>query len=144
MTQPSRDELAAEVWRRLFDLLLHSAPERSRVLGRLGLTPNDSRALSELDSKEGRSMQSLARRWGCDASNVTLIVDRLEKLGLAARRPSADDRRVKHVALTARGVQTRNKLRAAMYRPPAEILALDRHTLVAIANALEALDEGKE
>lgn len=139
MSRASRDDLAAGVWRRLFDLLLHSAPERSRALGRLGLTPNDSRALSELDAKDGRSMQSLARRWSCDASNVTLIVDRLERLGLAARRPAPGDRRVKHVILTPRGVQTRNRLRAAMYRPPAEIASLDRQALAALATALEAI-----
>ena len=36
-------------------------------------------------------------------SNITGIIDRLEKLGLVKREGSADDRRVKYIAITQKG-----------------------------------------
>ena len=79
-------DLARRVWARMFDYLMRTAPERTRSLGRRGLTPNDARALSTLAAAAGRTMRSLAEEWECDASNATWIVDRLERLGLAERR----------------------------------------------------------
>ena len=73
----SNRKLARQVWGRMFDFLMRTAPERTRSLGRRGLTPNDSRALSSLDREAGRTMRDLAEEWECDASNATWIVDRL-------------------------------------------------------------------
>src|ERR1700736_2955879 len=85
--------LAAEAWKRMFDFFMRTGVQRGRVLARMGLTPNDARALSALDVPGGRTMRSLADEWGCDASNATWIVDRLEKRGFAERRAIAGDRR---------------------------------------------------
>ncbi len=57
-------------------------------------------------------MHELARSLACDNSNVTGLVDRLEARGLVARKPSADDRRVKHVVLTPAGERLRDRLLA--------------------------------
>jgi len=130
---------AGQVWRLMFDFLVRSAPERTRSLGRRGLTPNDSRALSALDPHEGRTMRSLADEWECDPSNATWVVDRLEKLGLAERRTVAHDRRVKLVVLTAKGRKTKAQLLEEFYRPPAEIAALDRDDLDALHRVLSRL-----
>ncbi len=140
-TRPSESKhaLAADVWRRLFDFFISTGRERQRMLAELDLTPNDSRALHTLDPREGRTMRSLAEEWACDASNATWIVDRLEARGLAERRARAGDRRVKLVVLTAAGVRTRDKLRAAMYEPPPELLALPRTTLRALKSAAAKL-----
>lgn len=102
-------------------------------------TPNDARALTELDAERGPSIQGLADRWGCDASNVTLIVNRLERLGLAERRAVPEDRRVRHVVLTALGVEKRAELQDRMYEPPVEVARLDRGALTALLKALEPL-----
>jgi DNA-binding MarR family transcriptional regulator len=136
-TRPSESKraLAADVWRRLFDFFISTSRQRQRVLAELDLTPNDSRALHTLDPREGRTMRSLADEWGCDASNATWIVDRLEARGLAERRAQAGDRRVKLVVLTATGVRTRDKLREAMYEPPPELLALPSTALQALKAA---------
>jgi DNA-binding MarR family transcriptional regulator len=80
-------------------------------------------------------MRSLAEEWGCDASNATWIVNRLEARGLAERRARAGDRRVKLVVLTPTGVRTRDRLREAMYEPPPELLALPSTTLQALKSA---------
>jgi DNA-binding MarR family transcriptional regulator len=133
-------EPAAErVWRAMFGVLMQSAPERTRALARRGLTPNDSRALFGLDTAEGRSMRSLADAWACDPSNATWIVDRLEKLGLVERRAVAHDRRVKLVALTAKGSRTRSSLMQEFYRPPRAFAALDADDLHALERILSKL-----
>jgi DNA-binding MarR family transcriptional regulator len=136
----SRDHaLAADIWRRMFDFFLATSAQRQRVLAQLDLTPNDSRALHTLDAQAGRTMRSLADAWACDASNATWIVDRLESRGLAERREKPGDRRVKLVVLTASGVKTRERLRAAMYEPPPELLELPSAALRALKTATEAL-----
>ena len=49
------------------------------------------------------TMSELSRRLLVSNGNTTTVVDRLELDGLVARRPSAVDRRVVHVALTEAG-----------------------------------------
>jgi DNA-binding MarR family transcriptional regulator len=139
MAKSSRDThlaLAAEVWRRLFQFFMHTRPQRDRVLADLGLTPNDMRAMSALDTAEGRTMRSLADEWGCDASNATWIVDRLERRGLAERRTDPDDRRVKRVLLTPRGATTFHRAVDRMWQPPPELQALGRAELEALRKVL--------
>jgi DNA-binding MarR family transcriptional regulator len=141
MATRSRDKatLARDAWRLMFDLLLRSSPERNASLGRRGLTPNDSRALTSLDADDGRPMRALAAAWNCDASNATWIVDRLEKLGLAERRIVAHDRRLKLVVLTKKGQKLKTELAQEFYAPPAELLTLDRDTLQTLVESLSKL-----
>jgi DNA-binding MarR family transcriptional regulator len=131
----SKAALESRVWRAMFDLLMRSAPARTASLARHGLTPNDSRALASLDTREGRPMRTLASLWACDPSYATSIVDRLEELGLAERRAAPEDRRVKRVVLTRKGERTRAQLLEEFHRPPPEIASLDRADL----QALEAI-----
>ena len=131
----SRQALAAEVWRRIFAFFMSTRHQRDVVLESLGLTPNDARALAGLDQGEGRTMHSLADEWGCDASNATWIVDRLERRGFAERRTPAD-RRVKLVVLTPLGVKTKQELFRGMNEPPPELLLLSRTDLEALNRSL--------
>ena len=134
-----KQALAAAAWRSLFDFIIATSAHRNKALERYDLTPNDSRALFSLDEAAGRPMRDLAAAWACDASNATWIVDRLERKGLAERRASPGDRRVKLVALTARGAQVRAAVSAEMYEPPPELLALDADELAALAAAAARL-----
>lgn len=52
---------------------------------------------------ERRGMGSLAEELGCDASNITQLVSRLEAVGLVTREPDPSDRRVRLVKRTRRG-----------------------------------------
>lgn len=52
---------------------------------------------------EHRPMGGLAEELGCDASNISQIVGRLEGLGLAHRETATEDRRVRVVARTPKG-----------------------------------------
>jgi DNA-binding MarR family transcriptional regulator len=134
----SRDKaaLAAQAWKRLFTFFMKTRSQRDRLLARLRLTPNDVRALTELDGSSGRTMRSLAEEWGCDASNATWIVDRLEKRGLVERRAKPGDRRVKLVVLSAAGVKARKQLLDGLFEPPPELLALPRATLEVLRDSL--------
>ena len=134
---------ARRVWELMFDFLIGTAPHRTQVLGRFGLTPNDSRALGSLHPTEGRTMRSLAEEWRCDASNATWIVDRLERAGLAERRNMPNDRRVKLVVLTPKGARTRAEVMEAFYTTPTELLELDSAELETLQRALERLVQMK-
>ena len=127
------------VWGAMFDLLTRTAPERTQSLARRGLTPNDSRALMSLDVRDGKPMRALAEAWDCDPSYTTWIVDRLERLGLAARRPAPQDRRVKLIVLTKKGDQIRRQLMEEFHRPPAELSALGRQDLEVLNTILTKL-----
>ena len=143
MPRPDKAELARRIWTRMFDFLMRTSPERARSLGRRGLTPNDARALFMLDRERGCTMRSLAEQWECDASNATWIVDRLERSGLAERRPLAEDRRVKLVVLTAKGARVRSELLEEHHTPPADLLALSERELEALQRALAPLAPGE-
>ena len=142
MADPSeaRTELAAAAWRRIFDFIVATSPQRIDLLASKGLTPNDSRALQSLSEEPaGRPMNSLAAEWQCDASTATWTVDRLEAKGLAERRPHPTDRRVKLAALTERGAETQAALVAGTYTPPAELLELSDEALVMLLRGVELL-----
>ncbi|WP_398920312.1 MarR family winged helix-turn-helix transcriptional regulator [Streptomyces sp. I6] len=77
------------------------------------LTASQGKTLTVL--RQGpAAMRALAETMACDASNVTGIVDRLEKRGLVRREAGASDRRVKNVVLTAEGEHVTDAIRAKM------------------------------
>ncbi|WP_040807847.1 MarR family winged helix-turn-helix transcriptional regulator [Nocardia concava] len=61
------------------------------------------------------AMRALAEIMACDASNVTGIIDRLEKRGFVRREPSASDRRVTNLVITPEGEQLSDAIRAKMH-----------------------------
>ena len=65
-----------------------------------------------------RVRASIGAALQCDNSNVTGIVDSLEEKGLAQRRPSEEDRRVKLIELTAEGRRVQRRLSKAFATPP--------------------------
>lgn len=119
---------AHEAWRLLAGLVY---PPRFLEIARdLGLSPPAFGAVRHLD--QPRTMSEIATFLRCDNSNVTGIVDGLEEKGLASRRPSPDDRRVKLIELTAAGRRVRTRLTRAMESPPAwieDLSAADRRAL---------------
>ncbi|MGW7041125.1 MarR family winged helix-turn-helix transcriptional regulator [Streptomyces avermitilis] len=78
------------------------------------LTASQGKTLNVL-RRGPASMSVLATTLTCDASNMTGIVDRLEKRGLVRREPSPSDRRVKNVVLTAEGARVIDVIRGKMH-----------------------------
>jgi len=82
------------------------------VAAQQGLTFMQGKMLSLL--RRPMSMRELAELMGCDASNVTGIVDRLEARDLVRRETNQNDRRIKNVAVTEQGTETIRLIRAEM------------------------------
>ncbi|MEV0341308.1 MarR family transcriptional regulator [Nocardia sp. NPDC050713] len=77
------------------------------------LTASQARTLSVL-RRGPVAMRALAETMACDASNVTGIINRLEKRGLVRREASASDRRVTNLVITPEGWQVTETIRAKM------------------------------
>ncbi|NYI86756.1 DNA-binding MarR family transcriptional regulator [Amycolatopsis endophytica] len=73
------------------------------------LTSQQTQILCALSQRP--SLGELATILGCDKTNVTGMVDRLEKRGLLAREPDEKDRRVSRVVLTEAGEELRERIR---------------------------------
>jgi DNA-binding MarR family transcriptional regulator len=109
---------ADEAWAVLRQLL---SSERRRFLAaasELDLHPAQAGTLLQMTPGSPIPMHELATMLACDNSNVTGIVDRLEARGLVARRPYAQDRRVKHIVLTQAGEDLSTKIRARIAKVP--------------------------
>jgi DNA-binding MarR family transcriptional regulator len=89
-----------------------------------GMSPSMVKALIHLSPDHARPMRDLAEHWGCDASYITGLVDRLEEQGLAERRAHPTDRRVKTVVLTEQGVEAKQRVLDILWEPPAAFAAL--------------------
>lgn len=97
---------------------------------RHGLSSSQAKALGAV--REPVPMRALAGRLGCDASNVTGIVDRLESLGLANREAAAGDRRVKIVVITERGRAILGLIRDEMARTHQALATMSDEQKVAL------------
>ena len=56
------------------------------------------------------TMRELAERMGCEPSNTTFVIDKLEKQGLVERHAHPTDRRAKQLVLTAKGHALREEV----------------------------------
>ena len=133
----------ALLWARMMTLFAAARDSMFEILFRHELTPPHGFALSMLHDGPMR-MRDMAERMTCDASYITAVVDRLEATGLAERRPSPTDRRVKEIALTASGEQVAGEVRRTMSAPPARIDRLgpaERRTLATLLAKVVPDDE---
>jgi DNA-binding MarR family transcriptional regulator len=138
-TGPDDDML----WARMMTLFAATRDRMFAALGRHGLTPPHGFALTMLHKGPLR-MRDMADAMTCDASYITAIVDRLEAEGLAQRRPSVTDRRVKEIALTAAGERVARELHRALSTPPPAVERLsvaDRRTLARLLATVVPDDE---
>jgi DNA-binding MarR family transcriptional regulator len=70
-------------------------------------------------------MKELGRRFHCDPSFITAIADLLDKHGLAQREPDSRDRRIKHLKLTAKGLEFRERVEQEIFAEMPWNYALD-------------------
>jgi DNA-binding MarR family transcriptional regulator len=97
---PDAAELAAFATS-LYQLVEKLRSEHEEAAAAAGVTAAQAAVLTMLS--EPQSMATLAARMGCDASNITGLVDRLETKGLVVRTADDGDRRVKRIRWTAEG-----------------------------------------
>lgn len=87
----------------LYRLGLRSGQLFNAFLQESGLRLRHYALLRFLATSEGALQRELSSRLGYDPSAIVGLVDDLEKLGFAERRPSPDDRRSRIVVLTEDG-----------------------------------------
>ncbi len=115
---------AEEAWALMSQLFWEVRPRMLSVAAEFGLTPPQLFALRVLDPERPVPMRELAAQLHCDSSNVTGLVDRLTAQGLVERREAPGDRRVRMLAVTARGAEVRARLRAELLTVPPPLARL--------------------
>ena len=128
---------AEEAWALFWRIFSADKSRRMAVMSELGLSFQQSMALSRLEPDEPVPMSALAVALQCDNSNVTGIVDRMEAAGLVERRSFEGDRRVKAVALTPLGESVREQVRRRAGSPPPPIAALSEEDAELLRDVLQ-------
>jgi len=129
------EELAHEAWEVLFEVIRHEMRHIPLLAAEFDLSPVQVHVLRAL-GESSLPMSSLADFLGCDASNVTGLVDRLEARGLVVRQSAQHDRRVKLLVLTEAGAELRTRLLARLMAPPPSIAALSAEDLRALRDIM--------
>jgi len=91
-----------------FGFILNNTGRRVTQLLNLYLLPHDITTeqfslLRRLNEQDGISQKELAKRVGKDQTNITRILDQLERKGLAIRKPNQEDRRSTLAYVTEEG-----------------------------------------
>jgi DNA-binding MarR family transcriptional regulator len=127
----------------MYQVFKSAKPYLETVATAFDLTPQQLYALKQLTADRPTTMSELATLLGCDASNVTALVDKLESRGLVERRSADRDRRVKALMVTSAGHDLKARIAERMQVPPPAIGNLDvadQEALCAIFNrALDSL-----
>jgi DNA-binding MarR family transcriptional regulator len=120
--------------------------ESTRLFAPLGITGAQFNVLILLyaQTEDGTMSQSdLGRLLTVHRSNVTGLLDRLERLGLVRRLDDENDRRVYRVALTERGRETARKAENLyLGRIHAIMSVLDPEEWMALSSILEKIRHG--
>jgi DNA-binding MarR family transcriptional regulator len=98
-------------------------------------------ALLTLRPGEAVPMRDLAARLDYDASNLSTLIDRLERRGAVERRPDPDDRRVKALMPTPEGERLRETFWRGLTEDTGPLMPLTVPDLRAFATLLHTLDD---
>ena len=102
---PAQQKLDLQLWVRLL-ACAHAAEQRvkNRIKENFGINQTQFNLLSQLDrAPEGIRMGEIARRTVVTGSNVTVVVDDLQRRGLVSRQVAEGDRRATVITLTSKG-----------------------------------------
>jgi DNA-binding MarR family transcriptional regulator len=130
---------AVSAWKAVLELVGWGGrrpPRFPAAATKLGLAPKQLGVLWRLEPGAEVPMRSLAESLHCDASYMTDLVDKLEQRGMIERRSSAEDRRVKLIALTPLGETTRRQAQELLFEPPEEFAALEPEEVEELARLL--------
>ncbi|CCK26166.1 MarR family transcriptional regulator [Streptomyces davaonensis JCM 4913] len=134
--EPWMRELHADTGYLLYRLGLRSGQLFNACLQESGLRLRHYAVLRFLATGEGALQRELSARLGYDPSAIVGLVDDLEKLGFAERRPAPDDRRSRIVVPTEAGRAFLRDTDESALRVSGELLgpldARERETLHAL------------
>jgi DNA-binding MarR family transcriptional regulator len=146
---PEAQDTAARLSALLRHLFLYDRGNMLRVIEDSGLSMTQSKALLELgglgEPPEPRRVSELAERLGLSAPSMSRAVDALVRKRLATRVEDPADRRVRRVAITAKGKALVDTLlvvrQAGMESFAASLSAAQRRRLDAAIDALMDRDD---
>jgi DNA-binding MarR family transcriptional regulator len=146
---PEAQETAARLSALLRHLFLYDRGNQLRVIEESGLSMTQCKALLELgglgEVAQPRQVSELAERFGVSVPSMSRAVDALVKKRLATRVEDRDDRRVRRVAITAKGKQLVETLvivrQAGMEAFAATLSAAQRRKLDAAVDSLMDRDD---
>ncbi len=105
-----------------------------------GLHPRHFGVMTMLAAHPGMSQQQLHEKTGIDPSSMVAVIDELQALGLAERRPDPQDRRARQVFLTEQGLAALERIRGLAAKLQREffgaLTAEERKTLHALLRKL--------
>lgn len=133
--------LAADVWRRMSDLVLDN-DRRRHVSDALGLSFIRIKVLRHV-AQAPLTLRELSGALGIDPPYATVVVQDLSERGLVERIPHPTDRRAKLVTLTPAGRDVARQAEAILREPPAELVALPPDQLRELAAVLAAVSPAK-
>jgi DNA-binding MarR family transcriptional regulator len=146
---PEAQETAARLSALLRHVFLYDRGNQLRVIEESGLTLTQSKALLELGGlgreTEPKQVSELAETFGVSVPSMSRAVDGMVKKRLVTRLEDPDDRRVRRVAITAKGKQLVDTLvvvrQAGMETFTASLTAAQRRKLDAAIDALMDRDD---
>jgi DNA-binding MarR family transcriptional regulator len=124
-----------EVWLLINDLVLDN-DRRREVTEAVGISFGRARALRRI-ARRPMSMSELATALAIDPANATAVVDELESLKLARRRPHPTDGRAKLVEATPKGQKLARQADQILGTPPQALTALGTDDLEALGRILK-------
>lgn len=134
-----RPDLAAMLFPFVRELMAMERP----ILEANGLTMWGYSILITLGREPVRTQAALAEMIGADKTRIIADLDTLQEAGMITRDVDPDDRRVRLVAITAKGRRARDRAQAAIQREEERILAplpaADRRTFLRVAQSLAGL-----
>lgn len=141
---PEAQETAARISALLRHLFLYDRGNLLRVIEESGLSMTQSKALLELgglgEEIEARQVTDLAEALGVSVPSMSRAVDGLVRKRLATRVEDPDDRRVRRIAISAKGKKLVDALvvvrQAGMETFAASLSAAQRRKLDAAVDAL--------
>jgi DNA-binding MarR family transcriptional regulator len=139
-----RTDAGSEAWSLLHWMMVANKQRFFTMAQEFDLAPQQMITLRILGGGP-RKMSEVAQSLFCDSSNVTGIVDRLEKRDLVRRESAEGDRRVKLLVLTEEGERVRVEITKRMAEPPPPIAALSEEDKRALRDILKrAIDSQQE
>lgn len=86
----------------------------AQLIGSKGVHPGQAQLLLFLNKNEGLTQKELGEKVDLKPATITIMLNRMEKAGLAERRPDKEDLRISRVYMTEKGRQTEHGLTAAV------------------------------
>ncbi len=100
---PDVREESIQLQYHIFKVFNQVKKEADSIFKEHGLTGAQVGVLARLRDTDGKPMGMLGAELWCDVSNITGIVDRLEKQGLVERTAKPGDRRINLIRITPKG-----------------------------------------